>query len=887
MNPIDSERWDQLNELFEAARGLAGAERDAFLRQACAGDAVLHDRVHQLLRADEHGSVKLPTGALVEELAQPMTPPLDVAVGRRFGPYRVVAEIGRGGMGVVYLAERADEQYDKRVAIKLIKQGVDTEAVLRLFKHERQILAALDHPNITRLMDAGTAEDGRPYFIMEYVEGTPIREYCEAHALGIRQRVELFRRVCASVAYAHRHLIVHRDIKPTNILVAANGEPKLLDFGIAKLMETDTPGETIAAGRLMTPEYASPEQAAGGAVTTLSDVYSLGIVLYELLAGRPPDRSVSELLKPSMVTARHRTLRGDLDTIVLKALRTDPARRYQSVEQLSDDLARHLDGLPIVARADAAFYRFGKFVRRNAVACSAAAVVLLTLVGGIMATTAQAQRARAQEAAARAEKARAERRFNEVRQLAHSVLFDYHDAIKDLSGATVVRERLVKDALAYLDGLAAEASGDSALQRELAAAYERVGDVRGRPRFASLGDSLGALESYSKALQLRESLTAANPRDVQARRDVAISHVRTGDVLYELNQIPSALEHLGKALDLYLGLTAEQPDNAEIRDELAATYNDIGLAMEDRGDLTGALENQRRALQVRETLFAGDPDNQALRRNLSTTYVNLGRALVLNGAIEEALRTNEKGLLIRADLFVANPTNAEYRRLLAIGYQNDGDYRAIAHDFPGALQSFRKKLALDERAFGEDPANAQSRDDITYSYRRIGFLLGKLNVYSDALSYHRRALALSERLSAEAPQIPRHRYEVLIDRANIAAMQAMLGNRSAARNECLKTLAFLNDTPADPTNTLLSSDRGVVYMILGRAHAALAAAKSATASERQEAWRTARDMFTRSLAVWDEMKKRGTLTAEVAENPGEVGHEIEVCDAHLRTRTIE
>ncbi|MEP6809076.1 MAG: serine/threonine-protein kinase, partial [Chthoniobacterales bacterium] len=442
---------ETLKELFHSARELPADERAAFLDQACGGNAELRQEIHALLQSDHSATsfIADPPVELAAEVFGRAELPSDI--GRKIGQYQLLEIVGCGGMGTVYLAERADQQFKMRVAIKLIKRGMDTDAVLRRFQHERQILASLEHPNIARLLDGGTTDDGLPYFVMEYIKGERIDHYAQQQSLSITARLELFRQVCSAVSYAHQHLVVHRDLKPSNILVTSDGVPKLLDFGIAKIIQADG-AEALATMTMlpaMTPEYASPEQIEGTPATTLSDVYSLGAVLYELLSGCPPyrleNRSPQELTKtittiqiekPSTVVSGAedaRRLRGDLDNIVLMAMRKETARRYRSVEQFSEDIRRHLAGRPVIARADTLSYRTGKFWQRNKLGVSAGVLLGVTLIGGIIGTSWQAQRARAAQA-------RAERRFNDVRRLAHSVLFDYHDAIKALPGATKVRE---------------------------------------------------------------------------------------------------------------------------------------------------------------------------------------------------------------------------------------------------------------------------------------------------------------------------------------------------------------------------------------------------------------------------------------------------------------
>jgi eukaryotic-like serine/threonine-protein kinase len=548
MNP---ERWQRLEELFHEILESPPDARARSLAEACGDDLELRAEVNRLLQSHaEASSFVSKAAAGVERIAATIMP-----ADAHVGAYRVVRELGRGGMGTVCLGERADAQFEMRVAIKLIKRGMDTDAVLQRFRHERQILAGLEHPNIARLLDGGTTDEGRPYFVMEYVDGQPIDAYCRTHQLSIDERLRLFRQVCAAVSYAHQHLVVHRDIKPSNILVTPDGVPKLLDFGIARLLDTGQDAATMATAfgaQALTPQYASPEQLRGERITTVSDVYALGVLLYEVLAGaRPyeltgksPDEvrrivAGTDIVKPSQLATRRgdavaRRLRGDLDAIVITAMRKDPAERYASVALFDDDVRRHIEGLPVVARGDSWSYRTARFVRRRKLGVTAAAAVVITLVGGIIATRSQARVARAQ-------RARAERRFADVRRLSTSFLFEFHDAIATLPGSTPARLLVVSKALEYLDSLAAEAAGDRELQQELAAAYDRVGDVQGNPGAANLGDIEGAIKSYEKAAAIRRALAADAPDSLQARVDMATSTMRIGYAYFARGAVQDAV----------------------------------------------------------------------------------------------------------------------------------------------------------------------------------------------------------------------------------------------------------------------------------------------------------------------------------------------------------
>jgi eukaryotic-like serine/threonine-protein kinase len=443
---VDPDRWRQIDDLFQAALDCEPAARAALLESVCQRDAELRAEVESLLEAHEHAGF---TGLRHEFASMLEAHAAKAAAGRRIGVYRVEREIGQGGMGRVYLATRADDVFEKRVAIKVVR-GLETADILARFRTERQILATLDHPNITRLLDGGTTDDGLPYFVMDFIEGEPIDRYCERRLLTVTERLVLFRRVLAAVQYAHQNLVIHRDIKPTNVLVTDAGVPCLLDFGIAKLLAPDRRGHdpTRTHLRPLTPEYASPEQVRGDPITTATDVYALGVLLYQLLSGRRPYRGATtsaaeveravceeEPERPSSAAVRsdaepghepspptpvaiaatregtperlRRRLAGDLDTIVMKALRKDPTRRYASVEQLAEDIRRHLDNLPVMARPDSRRYRVAKFIRRHRGLVAAATLVIMTLTIGLAATVWEAHRARQERDVARAERAKA------------------------------------------------------------------------------------------------------------------------------------------------------------------------------------------------------------------------------------------------------------------------------------------------------------------------------------------------------------------------------------------------------------------------------------------------------------------------------------------------
>ncbi len=450
---------DRVDEIFYRASQVPPEDRPAFLDGACDGPEQRRE-VEALLASNDDMSDTFLETPVLPRAADGGPPEQD-----HFGAYRIKEEIGRGGMGRVYLAVRDDDEYEQEVAIKILKRGLDTEEVVRRFRDERQILARLDHPYIAKLLDGGTTSDDLPYLVMERVQGERIDRYCETHRLPVRAHLELFRKVCAAVHFAHQNLVVHRDLKPGNILITEGGDPRLLDFGIAKLLDPGEASQTVPGNNPMTPGYASPEKANGGPITTASDVYSLGCLFYELLTGRRPHQQEGDARPPlrgwageqepewpsravdasraGAARRLRRRLAGDLDSIVLKALENDPARRYASVEQLSEDIGRHLNGLPVVARRPTVIYRIGKFVRRHRVAVALASAVLLMIVGFTINTLVLKDRAVLE----RQQAERQQRLADELRRL----LLDVFQKPSGSSGEEVTARELLEAKVATLD----------------------------------------------------------------------------------------------------------------------------------------------------------------------------------------------------------------------------------------------------------------------------------------------------------------------------------------------------------------------------------------------------------------------------------------------------
>ncbi|MGZ5564712.1 MAG: protein kinase domain-containing protein [Chthoniobacterales bacterium] len=896
---VSAERWERAKAIVADALEISSiAVRQAFVAQECGDDASLRAEVESLLAQTTTGFDRC-----VDDASANLRQDTALEAGRRIDRYEIIRELGRGGMGAVYLARRADGEFDKQVAIKLLKRGTDTDEILRRFNAERQILARLQHPNIARLLDAGTTSDGLPYFVMEYVEGLPITTFARDKKLSLGHRLKLFQVVCGALSYAHRNLVVHRDLKPSNVLVTDDGEVKLLDFGIAKLLQTsegDDYNPTMTIFRVMTPEYASPEQLSGGAITTLSDVYSLGVLFYEILTGcrpyrlktRQPDEvaqaitkqepqrpSTAVLASDDAFVPNRKLLRGDLDNIVLKAMRKEPERRYSSVDELSSDIRRHLEGLPVRARKDTYSYRASKFIRRHKLGLAAALLVLVTLCAGIITTTIQARNAR--------------RRFNQVRKLAHSVLFDYHDEIAALPGSTRVRERLVKDALEYLDNLSKEAGNDLSLLRELATAYEKVAAVQGGIAFSShgtalasanLGDTKGAIDSLNRALAIRERVLAMEPDNKEMQQNLSFCHASLGELYMSTGPPDKAADHLRKALPIVEALLTGDPTNEGLQMNLvdveAALSKVLGNpTWPNMGDTNGALEYLNKAQQLQEKLAAEHPTNLVYQLYVAGFHNNRGWVLsAMSGKLPEALENMQKALVIEQGLVKADPGNTLFRSQVAIQFSATGRVRLNMGDKHGALEDFSQGLSIAESLLKADPNDASTRRLVAVSYRNIAEALASNSDITGALNNFHQALQMFAELIAKDPINEDYQIKLASVYLAMSRVQSQADDLNGALdsvNQGIKINEVL--VAASPTNSTARNTLAQLYSQLGASQAALA-----EKGREMEHWRAAKEAYQKSLDIYQDMKSKGTLSGTDDAKPDDLAREIAKCDAALR-----
>ena len=710
----------QVQQLFHALADLPPEARARYLDEHPMDDQVRQE-VEALLAFDSDQNRSL-TNA-VSLVASSCLADFDSA--RRCGPYRLRHIIGRGGMGAVYLAERADGEVIQQVAIKLLPAGAG-QIHRERFLQERQILASLAHPNIARMLDAGHTENGGPFLAMEYVEGQPIGEF--AAALGAHGKIALFLKVCAAVAYLHRNLIVHRDLKPGNILVTAEGEPKLLDFGISKMLDVSA-DSTVTSIRMLTPDYASPEQVTGGRLSTASDIYSLGAVLYHLLTGHPAhefdDHSPEAIAKA--ITIREVTrpaqwapeLQGDLEAILLKALRKDPQERYATVEQFADDLQAFLESRPVKARAGNTWYRARKFVRRYWVPVTAAAFMIASLSVGLY--------------VANRERAMAQRRFEQVRQLANRVLA-LDDVIRFMPGSTKARSEIVAMSQQYLEGLSAEMRASPDLMLESAQSYFALAQVQGAPNRANLGQYPKAAANLQKADQLLANVLERSPSDRKAL-SLAINIAEFRMLLARDNERhEETLAQARKAamqMDALLNLGHVTPDELK---SAFRVFNNVALEFKNQHRYADAVRYARRAVTVSESVLSPEVNPSNPLSILADSLRFMGDLQGAQAAIEEARRI--------AETFDSQETrgrtllfNVLWREGTILGQDGNINLGRPAE----AIQALQRAFDLMEDWAQKDPYDSRSRSLQGQAARELGLILAHtdpvraLAVYDHAL----------------------------------------------------------------------------------------------------------------------------------------------------------
>ena len=757
------EEFGQLRAKFEALLAEPLEQRTALLGELEQSNPVLAEELRRMLAAyaSRTGWIDRPAADAI--LGAPAAP------GMQLGTYRIVKELGRGGMGVVFEATRADGSFEKRVAIKILRQDHVDDHFLRRFEHERRILAQLDHPHIASIIDAGTTPAGEPHFVMEFVDGIPITEYCRVHNLSIRQRLELFLQICDAVEHAHRHLTVHRDLKPSNILVSEAGAVKLLDFGISKLLESDSAGggETVA---MLTPEYSSPEQIRKEPVTTSTDIFALGILLYAILVGEHPFRKSGQLPHEVMRAIVEddpppSRLNSELDAIVHTALHKQPAWRYPSVGQLAEDIGRYLRGFPVLAKGNGAAYRLGKFARRQWLPVTAAALLIAVLFAGIFATRRQAQAA--EEARARAdqqksiaeqnqstanqqrrlaeartleaesERAKEQERYRQVRSLSASLLFDLYDGVRDLAGSSTARRLIVAKAQRQLELLSAGSEQDPELQRDLAAAYERMGELRVDPAQPAKADAAAALDAYQRGVALRRKIAAQAASQAGDRRELALSLSKLGD-----GEVLAG--NMDKALAAYQEAWTIAKSQGDPR-TLGTVDDRRCIAFLTAGNNAKASESCQEGIAVLEPLAKSAPQDAEVQRLIATTEASYGNALRLSRKPEDAAQQARLAIESFDRLEALAPSNAEYRRLASAAQTILALSLAATGDNAGSQEAFRKSVQSMEIAVEIDPADLRAPLRLAVTLLAYSRRLQQTGDQTAAHQTAQEALALLER----------------------------------------------------------------------------------------------------------------------------------------------
>jgi tetratricopeptide (TPR) repeat protein len=818
----------EVHRLFEEVADLSPEQRMEYLRSHTT-DPDVRLEVLSLLA---HDALAQPFfSKALESAASSVLSDLELRPGTRIGAFTIERMLGFGGMGTVYLAKRSDGAFEQTVAIKVIQAPNPTPLLLERFQQERQILARLNHPNIARLLDGGETPAGSPFFVMEYVSGEEVDRYCDKHALDLKARLRLFLEISAGVQYAHENLVVHRDLKPGNILIGENGVPKLLDFGIAKVVDPLSESSQSASTRVMTPDYASPEQVRGDAITTAADIYSLGAVLYRLLTGRPPHlvQNLSPLEAARKISEEDvppaSNVPGDVAAILQKALHNDPRQRYRSADEFSNDIQRYLDGKPVVAASDSLLYKTSKFLRRHWIGVLTASVVVLALTVGAGVAIWQGRRA--------------ERRFAEVRQLSNQFLFEFEGSIHNVPGTTKARELVIKTAQQYLDRLALEAGRDPQLIHELAEAYHKLGDVQGSTIEGNTGDVKAALASYRKSIALRDSVGDEHATDTAVRVAYALSltglanaEAGTGDP----SRVLPISEKAVAVAEVWLRDGSNDPD---LLSAAANAYSQLALHQQENGDFEGSMASSKRSVTLQLQARDLRPDDPKALRSLAVRYWALGSSQKVAGHAEDAIASYSTARDMLRQVAERNPGNAQSRReLIGVSW-------LLADTTVDLLRAQKKSQAPGvplwqdvwrdgTKLLKEDPGNALVEADVILISMGLGTTLQQAGRPREGDEVLVPAIAMQERRYRSSPENRTAGYylALLLDASaecqrDLHDLNASLGLHRSAKN------IFDRLVSESPSNFDYRRDKAVNLKATGEILAGLGDTAGALAAYRQ------------------------------------------------------
>lgn len=739
---IEAHRWRMTKAILERALNLPLDLQAGYVEEECNGDRALHHHLVLLLEAAHATGGVVDRIPLQELLHQDSTTHDPALIGRRVGAFKILRLVGFGGMGTVYEAVRDDGQYEQRVAIKFVRDGFSRLDLAERLEAERRILATLDHPNISRLIDAGLLDGHGPYFVMEYVDGEPIDAYCERQLLSTRERVMLMRTVCAAADYAHQQGVVHRDLKPRNILVTQAGVPKLLDFGIAKRLGGDLSGDggTLTLVRALTPEYASPEQLRGEPAGRPSDIYGLGLVLYKVLTGSSPYEDLTspaalqeaicdrDPVVPSMSLAedalvRRSELRGDLDAVVMMALRKQPHLRYRSAQDMADDLFRYVEGLAVTARAGSLSYRLMRSVsRRQKVAFGAIVSVNVILMLSVCTVGWLAIKANH-------ERARAERNAQEVRSIADTLISGVGDKLSEVPGTVDARRFVVQRSMEYLERLSNGRVPDAALRIELAGGYLSIGDALGRAFHSNLGDSQGALAQYQKGIQVIEQ--GSTSRTMTEKRLLASLYSRSGDLAFSLGDGKGALRWANAQIDLGNQILLQAEATSSDKSILAGAHVDRARAEWLTESKSLFVKDVEEAIKLYQEALASGYADRKTALALAAAYQNLAwyriEADRSPSGLEAALVLQSKARDILKKAIVSNPgRSAKEDDAVAMGFVMDAEAlmalkrpkEALA-PLAQAVSFWRGRISIDSKDIGSRVHLAEPLSGLASAYLEL------------------------------------------------------------------------------------------------------------------------------------------------------------------------